>query len=351
MARRRNLVVVAGVLLAAGAIAFVAYWHWHAAPEAVRLLPESDTILYVDVRPIRLATGWGKNTSGPEDPDYKEFVQETGFRVERDLDQVAMGVVAPNWATQGPLPPPDVRSSEVLVGRFDAQKIAAYLKKLARAVENYRGIDIFSIPHQGRTVRVAIMTVNEVAVTNLDDPQAIRSMIDRARSAGSPFGGPELVQKHYHDVPFGSLAWGLAKIPDSVQGDSMPALPIEGGISLGAFPPGSVVVASLRYKGAIDLEATTITRNAATAQQIAEKLNAYLAIFRSLQAGAEGTDPDVKSLFDSLHVQQQDDHVTVGATVPPGFIQKALTPPPAMEAAPPAPEKSEAKPRKGAKRK
>lgn len=353
MARRRNLVVLLGVLLAAAAIAVVAYWHWHAAPEAVRLLPESDTILYVDLRPIRLATSLGKTPAAPDDPDYRQFVAETGFNFERDLDQLAVGVVAPNWATQGPLPPPDTRSSEVLVGHFDTQRVADYLKKLARNTESYRGIDIVSIPHQGRTVRVAIVTVNEVAISNVDDPETIRGMIDRARTAGSPFGGPELVQRHFKDVPFGSLAWGLARIPASVQGDSMPALPLEGGISMGVFPPGSILVASLRYKIGIDVQATTITPDAAAAQQIADKMNAYLGIFRSLQAGAEGTDADVKALFDSLSVEQHDAKVTISARVPPGFIQKALTPPPAVTETPapqPAPQPT-AKPKRRGGRK
>lgn len=348
--RRRNLAVLIGVLVAAAAIAFVVYWHWHAPPEAVRLLPESDTILYVDVRPVRLAVG--VSGSEPEDPDYRQFVAETGFDFKRDLDQVAMGVVAPNWATQGPLPPPDTRSSEILVGRFDAHKVAAYLKKLARSVDTYRDIEIYSIPHEGRTVRVAIVAVNEVAITNVDDPETIRGMIDRARRAAAPFGGPELVQQHYKEVPFGSLAWGLARIPVSVAGDSMPALPLQGGVSMGAFPPGSVIVASLRYKLGIAVQAVTITPSENEAQQIADKLNAYLAIFRSLQSSsAVGPDPDVKKLFDSLRVERQNNKVVLEATVPPGFIQKALSGPAPVAQAPeatPAPEKPPAATKKKA---
>jgi len=335
MMRRRKLAVLIGVLVVTGAIAFIVYWHWHAPPEAVRLLPESDTVLYVDLRPVRLAVGTG--ASEPEDPDYRQFVAETGFDFKRDLDQVAMGVVAPNWATQGPLPPPDTRSSEVLVGRFDAQKVGAYLKKMARSVDTYREIEIYSIPHEGRTVRVAIVAVNEVAITNVDDPETIRGMIDRARRAAAPFAGPELVQKYYKDVPFGSMAWGVARIPASVGGDSMPALPLQGGVSMGAFPPGSVIVASLRYKLGIAVQAATITPSEQEAQQIADKLAAYLAIFRSLQASsAVGPDPDVKKLFDSLRVERRENRVVVQARVPPGFIQKALSGPPPVAA--PQPE-------------
>lgn len=349
MARRRNLVAVIVVLLVAAAIAVIVYWHGHAAPQAVRLLPESDTVIYLDLRPIRKVTDLGKKSTPPDDPDYRQFLAETGFDFERDLDQLAIGVVAPNWGATGPLPGSDIRSSEVFVGRFDARKIAAYLKKMAISVDSFRGVDIYSIPYQGHTVRAAILAVDQVAVTNVDDPETIRGIIERARTAGSPFGGPELVQQHYKDIPFGTVAWGLARIPASLREDSSPALPIEGGISMGLFPPGSVIVGSLQYKNGIALTAQTITPSNEEARRITDKFQAYLAIFQSLAGSeAQGTDPDVKALFDSLKAEQQGNKMILSATVPPGFLKKALTEPPAPPAPAPAPEPP---PKKAAKKK
>ncbi len=344
MIRRRNLVVAIAVVLALGAIGVIVYWHWRGAPQAVRLLPESDTVIYLDLRPIRVATNMGSQATTPEDPEYQQFIADTGFNFERDLDQLAIGVVAPNWGASGPLPGNDIRSSEIFVGRFDAQRVTAYLKKLAGGSDTYRGVAIYSVPYQGHTVRAAILAVDEVAVTNVDDPETIRGIIDRAHTAGSPFGGPELVQQHFKEIPFGTVAWALARIPASLHDDSSPALPIEGGFSVGLFPPGSVIVASLRYKNGIALTADTITPSDEEAHRITDKFQAYLALFQSLAGSeAQGTDPDVKALFDSLKAEQQGTHMVLSATVPQGFIKKALTEPP-----PPAPAPEPAQPQKTA---
>jgi len=62
-----------------------------APPEAARLLPESDAILYVNLRPLRAATHF-ERTPVSRSPDYQQFVDATGIDWERDLDQVAIAL-------------------------------------------------------------------------------------------------------------------------------------------------------------------------------------------------------------------------------------------------------------------
>ena len=61
-------------------------------------------------------------------------------------------------------------------------------------------------------MRVAILGVDTVAASNLDDPLVIRGIIDRSRKLASPFGGPALLRQYYKEVPFASLGWAVFKI-------------------------------------------------------------------------------------------------------------------------------------------
>jgi len=94
-----------------------------APPEAARLLPESDAIIYANLKPIRLATHFDRKPV-KRDPEYQKFIDATGIIPERDLDSVAFALHRrddPN----GPNGP--VGYSEVFEGRFDGEKLARYL--------------------------------------------------------------------------------------------------------------------------------------------------------------------------------------------------------------------------------
>jgi hypothetical protein len=112
-----------------------------APPEAARLLPESDAIVYANLKPLRLATHF-ERTQVTRSPDYQQFIDATGIDPERDLDSVAFALHRmddPN----GPNGP--VGYSEVFEGRFDGDRLARYLATIATAKENYAGHDIFTV--------------------------------------------------------------------------------------------------------------------------------------------------------------------------------------------------------------
>src|SRR6516164_5902440 len=88
--------------------------------------PDATSVVFIDLEQLRaspfLATlyAWAPNPA--EDADYTQFVEETGFRYERDLAQVFVAV-----RNHGP-------SSSTLAlarGRFDRKKMEAYLGRNA----------------------------------------------------------------------------------------------------------------------------------------------------------------------------------------------------------------------------
>ncbi len=341
MRRRRTLLIILAVVVAGLVITAGVLLRKHSAPEPARLLPEADTYLYVNLLPLRLA-GVLKNIPGVQrEAEYAEFVRETGFEFERDLDAAAFAMHAPER------PGGETRFSEVFVGRVDLERARRYLTKLSSSMDQYRDRDIFNIPLQGRTVRVAILGVGIVAVSNVDDPQIIRGMIDRYKRVALPFGGPSLLRQYYSRVPWGSLAWAIARM--STTGGSNKSLVLPGGYDL-FLPADTVSVASARYVGEVQFKAQAITGSPEQRQRLEDQLNAFLALFRGIESSEQlsGTDKDVKGFFDSLKIEPHGNEVVLTATAPQGFFRKLVEagPEASIGTAPPPPTKTPAQPKR-----
>jgi len=340
MRRRTRLTILIVVLIAAGLTAIVLL-RSQAPPEPARLLPGAEAFAYVDLKWVRRLDHLGQVPPVPHDPEYDEFIRQTGFQFERDLDEAAFAVHYPGTPAA---PGSETRFTEVFTGRWNSSRVAAYLSQLASSVDNYRGVQIFDIRLQGRTLRVAMLAVGTVVVSNSDDPQIVRGVIDRSRKLASPFGGPALLRRNYKHVPFGSLAWAIVSNPAELHSGQLTdmLLPAE----YRQLLSGSVLVASVRFLRAIHLRAEALYQQEAGASQLAEKMAALLTIFHSLQptiaSGGPG-DKDVKTFFDSLKVEQDKTRVTLTATVPLDFIKKVFTEPP-PEVMVPEPENPPASP-------
>jgi len=333
---KRSLPILLGVVLIAAALTLIVQLRKHAPPEPARLLPGADAFLYVNLKWIRAANAVSQLPPVSHDPEYERFIQETGFQFERDLDEAAFAVHypaagAPREKDGSPAPP---RFSEVFVGKIQGEKLVAYLRKLSSSVETYQSKEIFSIPLEGRTVRVAILGVDAVAISNHENPNVIRGMVDRARKLASPFGGPALLRQYYKHVPLASLAWIIARVEP---GGSSFAGPVGDWAML--FSKPAEVVISARYLRALHLKAEAFTDSDEDAQKVTEKVATFLSIFHAAETavGTQGSDPDVNSFFDSLKIQQNRDRAVLTAILPAGFFRKALMGAPQV-AAPAAPE-------------
>ena len=135
---KRKLPILFAVVLVAAAIVAVVQLRRRAPPEAARLLPGADGFFYVNLSWLRTLKAIGQLPPVPHDPDYERFLEDTGFQFERDLDEAAFAIHYPaKWgagATGGAAPEP--RFSEIFVGKFQNEKLTAYLHKIAGAVEH-----------------------------------------------------------------------------------------------------------------------------------------------------------------------------------------------------------------------
>lgn len=320
------------VIVVAAAIGFAVYLRKRAAPEPARLLPDSDAVLYFNLKTVRRLTDFGSKPVVQREAEYENFVRATGFEFERDLNEAAFAVHITHRPPAKPGLPEttEPRYSEVFVGKFDSQKLASYLRKLSKSVDQYRDTDIYNIPVENRTVRIAILDVDSVAGSNLDDPSVIRGIIDRSRSAAMPFSGPPLVSQYYHDVPIGSLVWAVAKIPAAPKDPrAARAFTLPGGIDI-LIPSESTMVAWVRYLGSIHLRADFYTANADDAKHFVDQASGFLTLFKSIELNAQPgqSDADFKQALESLKVEQDGTRAVFSASIPTGFFKKMLEEPP-----------------------
>jgi hypothetical protein len=323
---RVTIAIVAVVLLLlAGAI----YLRKKAPPEAARLLPESDGIVYFNLRPLRAATRFDQHPI-PHDPDYQHFIDETGIEAERDLDEAAFALHRmPD--PKGPNGP--VAFSEVFVGHFDGRRLSRYLSSLAASTETYAGHDIYNISSEGRTVRVTLLGYDMVAISNTPSAEQIHSILDRYRTAALPFSGSSLLAAHYTDVPLLSLAWGVGQIglPLGDSGGSMQVM----GLSL-PLTFDATFIASISWAGKTHLRIEEIAPNDAAAKTSTDSIENLLNFARTAEAAAAPgiADADTKALLDSAQIEHHKNRVVLTATIPAGVLRKLLNAPMSLEGTP-----------------
>ena len=319
---RRTLLIVAAVLLL---LAVAVFLRSKAPPEAARLLPESDGIIYVNLKPFRVFLH--KDLKPPQRvPEYQQFVDATGIDWERDLDQAAIALHRmpdPN----GPNGP--VAYSLVLVGRLTGKRLNEWLDTHAASRETYAGHTIYSIPSEGRTVRVVQIGYDTLAVSNTPTVEQIHSMIDRHRTAALPFAGSTLLSQHFHEVPLLSLAWGVGQIglPFSESG----AIKIFG-LSL-PLQDGATIVASLTptlpLVGAVRVRVEEIAPNEVAAADQAASLQTLVMLARGFTGRLSGTPANngLKDLLRTAEVTQKHDRVVVTGTLSPSSLAGLATAP------------------------
>jgi hypothetical protein len=323
MRKRTRYSLLLMLALVAGLVAAV-WLRKNAPPEVARLLPESDAIVYANLRPVRLATHFDR-TPVTRSPDYQHFVDATGIVPERDLDSAAFALHRmddPN----GPNGP--VAYSEVFEGRFDGVRLADYLRSLAVSEEAYADHVIYTIAIDGRQLRVAQLGYDTIAASNMPTPEQIHAMLDRYRAAASPFSGSSLLATRYHDVPLLSSAWAIGHVglPFSENG----RISIFG-VQL-PLPEDTTFVASLRYGlDALHLRVEDIAPTEADAANSASALNGLLQLVRAIQPQVEAqSDPSdaeaVRKFSNSIKIEQHKDRAILTASVPLELLKKIATP-------------------------
>jgi hypothetical protein len=274
--RKRTLIPLLIAILLLCALGAMLYLRAIAPPEAARLLPESDAIVFINLKSVRSVTHFDQ-TPIERTPDFQHFIDATGIVPERDLDSVALALhrMADPTGPNGP-----VAYSEVFTGRFDGVRLAAYLHSIASSEESYTGRTIYTIPvgDAGRHLRIAQI-------------------------------GYDILAARYHDVPLLSEAWGIGHIGLPFSSDDDPNFISVLGLQL-PLRTNTDFVASLRYTaaahvlsgGAVHLRIEEISPDSTAATATVDTLSNLLNVLRGIAAEQLTAQPSNASTDASLAI-------------------------------------------------
>ena len=319
--RRRTLTSLLIVLAFLAALGVALYLRSKAPPEAARLLPESDAIVYVHLKTLRPVLHFD-TASEVRSPGLQHFIDATGIVPERDLDAVAMGLhrVATPLPHQPHAPVAEIFTSEVLVGRFDGQRLTHYLDSIATARESYADRTIYTIPLDDQSLRIAQLGYDTIGASNMPTSEQIHSMIDRSRASALSSPGSSLLAARYSEVPqlpFPPVAWGIGHIglPFSQNG-YVTVMGLQFPI-----PEDTDLVASLRYAGSAHLRVEEIAPDEDSAKHTAETVTTLLNILRNIGSEqarfASTSDPSaaaMRNILGSATIEQHGDRAILDAS-------------------------------------
>jgi hypothetical protein len=154
------------VLLIAATVFEVRKWSARsvsAREELLSLMPtDASAVLFVDFAELRqspfIAQLYAWAPKPQADADYAQFVKDTGFDYERDLNRIAIAVVKRGQ---------DSALFAIVDAKFDRQKISNFALKGGAEVKT-GGREIFAVPASAATKRISFefLLDNRIAVTN-----------------------------------------------------------------------------------------------------------------------------------------------------------------------------------------
>jgi hypothetical protein len=180
--KKRTWIGLAAVVVVLGAAVFFGYRKWDvqsnsAREEALALMPtDASAILFADFDGLRQAPfvaklyAWAPKPQS--DADYAQFVKETGFDYERDLQRIAIAVEKRGQ---------DSTLFAILDGKFDRQKISAYALKDGSVVKT-RAREIFSVPVSGTAKKVSFAFLRNDRIAVTDDANLAVSLDAKKRT-------------------------------------------------------------------------------------------------------------------------------------------------------------------------
>src|SRR5215472_950771 len=160
---------IAALLSTAGS--YYAYRKWSAQnsssrTELLAMMPaDASAVLFVDSHELRTAPFFTKllaSTPKPQvDPEYAQFLKDTGFDYERDLDCIAIAIEKRGL---------DSIFFAVADGKFDRVKISALALKSGTALKT-GSREIFSVAiTDSRKISFTFLSGNRIALTNDAEP-------------------------------------------------------------------------------------------------------------------------------------------------------------------------------------
>jgi hypothetical protein len=210
--------------------------------------------------------------------------------------------------------------SEVFAGHFDHKRVTAWLEASSKSREQYADRTIYSLPSDGRTVRIVLLGYEMVAVSNTPTAEQIHAIVDRYRTAALPFSGSSVLSDYYSQVPTLSIAWGIGRISLPFWSEGGPRV---FGVTL-PLDADTAFVASVRYLGNLRLRVEEIAPSQAEAAATTNALQSMLGLLSAAMTTVANNpqSKDYRTLINSATVNQHGSRTVLTATVPLDLVKQ-----------------------------
>ncbi len=299
-----------------------------AVANELRYVPaDASLVAYADVRAImdsELRTRL-KAVMPMHEQGQKEFQDQTGIDIERDIDYVVASLTAGTGA-----PAPLV----VARGRFNDTQLEGLIREHGGTVEEYKGKRLVHAPaeapadpaaapdagavasspvrelHQSQMHRNLVLAFLEPGLIAFGDNAAVKTAIDSQLSAHSVTGNNEMMEL-VGDIGQFNNAWAVGRF-DLLT--SQAKLPVE---VTSRLPPVKWFAAAGHVDGGISGSLRAEARDDQGAENLRDVVRGFLALAR-MQAGA---DPRAAAVVESLQLSGTGKTVALSFAVPPEIIQ------------------------------
>ena len=168
------------ILLVAAALFGYRKWttqNSSARRDLLAMMPaDASAVFFVDLAELRAAPflaqlyAWAPKPQA--DPDYAQFVKETGFDYERDLDRVAIAT----FKSDG-----QATFLALAAGRFDTQKISAYALRNGKSTTLEKK-PVFVVPLSDNSAVLLLVLAGDDQIIVTNDAFALHKFYDAPRS-------------------------------------------------------------------------------------------------------------------------------------------------------------------------
>jgi hypothetical protein len=297
MTRRRWTLGATAILLAGCLLGLDAYLRVHDAGSTPRdavlssMPADASAVVFADFAELRRAPfaaefyNWIPKSN--VDAEYAQFLRDTGFDYERDLDRVAVASIKAEK---------DTKLFAVAQGRFDRKKIESYAAPRGTR-ENRGNREIFSVPvgDAGRKMSFAFVSKDTIAVTDAGDVAPFLAPVSNSSDTRN--------WRHHFTRVAGSPVFAV------IRQDS------EAGSALAARAPGGfqspqlatllnqlqwITLAGKPQEGAIRIVAEGECAKEQTSRQLSDLLNGLLVLAQAGLNGPEtrrGLDPRIRDAY------------------------------------------------------
>lgn len=244
----------------------------------------------------------------PPEQGQKEFEQETGIDIERDIDYVVAAMAA-----VGVDAPSNANGLVVARGRFNTTELETLAREHGGVVEEYKGkrlikasgmnVERTDIPQPPKLAHNVMLAFLEPGLVGIGSEAAIKSAIDAQLSAHSITSNNEMMEL-IADIDQGNNAWAVGRFDAIANQAKMPA---EFADKLPAIKTFAVMT---HIDGGVSGSLRAETRDDASAENLRQVFQGLLAL------GKMSNDPKATALLNSLQLSGTGKTVTLSFAVP-----------------------------------